>query len=647
MEPPTLNSTSIIDPAPLGGPSDGPAARRLPDTWFPTVAAIFGSTLVMASAVAAAAARWGHVSMTARLSMLVALQLVVTGVAEYVTKRLLIVGRVLDHLCAYLALPTAITCSAQLGGSWRTNIAIGGLVSAVAVLVQGRRRSAPFLLGSTALAMVVTASGVAATTGVPLAILVSGLGIGFAAMGSRKRSTLLAGIALTSPVMGIVADYGVGRGTLREMGVVGPAVPGAGIVAGLVCTLALLSIARVDRSRHYVFAALGSFVSSLAWALHTLTLPRIDGALVLGLALIALEISVLAAERSSLAQVRSAAKYFVPTIDVLEVLFVLAAASRATRSPVSWTVLAIGFGLGTMRRARSIDLVFPAIASSTMAGASAGILFPSHSWMVGVAITALALAGFSALHRRATLAHLSAVSSSCLVVVAAMDLTSDRMVSSVIIGVLGLVAVAINLIRPTWRLTLSFGLAAIGFVPLASLTWISLAAAGAVWFGIGMIRRMIAVELIGVIFVAGGLLGSLSSGNGQVHDDASTLVLLGLLVLGEFVARRHCLLETSVPSYVPPIVAGSIYLVESAVGASSARVGAVAAIGIAMSLAATLLRHRLTLVSGIIVASSAVILATDERLRSLPTWVWAMVGGLTLLGVAGFVERRRQASPES
>jgi hypothetical protein len=255
METNSASSHPTPDPA-VGG-------ERLDTGLAIRVLTVFGGGLVLIAAVAGAAARWGDVSVTVRLIALALVLGAVTAAAEFVEGRLAILGRVLSHLSAALVLPVAVVSTAQLGGSWRVCTLVGGIVGAIAVEIQGRRRRAPLLHGAVAIGGVVAAAGLSALTHVPTATIVGALAVMAALAGWTRRTTVLAGTAVFAPIAGVLTTYQIGSGTLAELGLVDrPMLIGAA-VGGLFSSAALAVVWFRRRSSEHLLSSVGAFLSSI------------------------------------------------------------------------------------------------------------------------------------------------------------------------------------------------------------------------------------------------------------------------------------------------------------------------------------------------------------------------------------------------
>jgi hypothetical protein len=487
-------------------PSSPGRVRPDPSALMVQIAAVAGGSLTMIAAVAAAAARWGTISVTWRLVMLAAVLAAVTTAAEYLAStRIRTVSRVLIHLCAYLVLPTAITATAQVGYSWRECIIVGGLLGGVAVALQGNRKSAPLLTASTAPAAVVVAVGVAALSGAPIAVLVAALAGGALVLGWERRATALAAVAIATPIIGVLTQFQIGSGTLREIGATGEHLRVASMVAGLIAG-SVFAVIAVRRRSH--FHALGVAIAALS------VLPGV-------------------ADFANLDQ----------------------------RDPLT--------------------ILSAVLILVTLALAGAAVWFSDAHW----------------------LAHAAAVLAPFSVLTTMLAASADRLSIITTLGVLGVVA---------------FGVGVIIHPRMSFLT-----SGGAVSVGLAIITVCVGDQYSPDVRVCATVLG-------LIVGEIAIRMMIGQL--------RPGLRELW---FLPALIVGALHVFATTIGASPQRLGWTIGIGIAVMIGGLVAEHRVALGAGMVQCCAAVIAASDERLRALPTWVWAMVGGLVLLGAAGAVEYRR------
>jgi hypothetical protein len=605
------------------------------------IVAVFGGGLVMAAAVAAAAAKWGTLSVTIRLIMLTAVLVAITAASELLSKRIPTVGRVLIHLSAFLVLPTAIASTAQLHGTWRVCTVVGGIAAGVAVWAQGRRKQAPLLTGSTAIAAMTSAAGVAAITHAPIGALIGGLAVGALMIGWERRATLLAASAAAVPVTAVLAKLQIGPGTLRELGAVGPHLSLGAVIGGTLAAGVLVWIGRSKRSAEYYGAAAAAFGTALLGAGDLFDVSRIRY-LIPGIVFICTQIIVKRVERSEWVK----PSWEVPLIvDILELISCIPLLLIFTRNTLASTVggvlVAIGFALGAFRK-RELPVQLPIIAASAFAAIASGMHFApvwgfwtfatvsalmffikkEHSWL---AVSASMIPLAATLHLRwlgmnhATIAFIVGIAS--FVVIGASAAIRPKLQPASIAGMFGLLIAATQL-HGSW---INVGIVIAGLV-IAS-------------FAVLIDQR--ALEFGGFVIV--GLAGAGLALTSAWSVDVRAAAVVGVLIIAELGFRR--LIEGQLPIkltwFLPSISVGVLYLFSQLSSADYARLGWIVAIGVAAIAIGAIAQHRPLLYSGIGLTAFTIVVASAEQLKALPVWVWAMVGGLGLLVLAGFLETRR------
>ncbi len=347
----------------------------------------------MAAAIAAAAARWGDLSITMRLVLLGVLFASIAGAAELLGKYLPMVGRVLDHLSAYLVFPVVATASALTGFSWRENLLVGGAAAAVAVGLQGRRKDSDLLVGSTAAGAVVAAGGLAAVTGVPVAIFIGALSVLALLLGWQKRATLLAAVGAGVPMLAVFPAVGIGRGVLSQMGASGSGLPIGMVVGGILSLSVLTYLARSKQSIVHAGGALSVLCLVIGGAIDLVNSNR-PLYLVPGLALVGAQmIAVRFGGRN--ARTDPAWRTWLDAIEIVPIVIIAPAFLSTDRFAIAGaSLMAVGYWL-SMRRVRSIAIwtaaagfvTFTALATATFTAH----LFGRQWWVAGVALAGLSL----------------------------------------------------------------------------------------------------------------------------------------------------------------------------------------------------------------------------------------------------------------
>jgi hypothetical protein len=602
------------------------------------IVAIVGGVLVMASSIAAAAARWGTLSVTVRLLMLAAVQIAVTAASELLAKRIPTVGRVLIHLSAFLVLPTAIAPVAQLTGTWRACIAIGGAVAGTAVWAQGRRKQAPLLTGSTAIGGVISAAGLAAITGVPLAAIVGALAVGALCIGWTRRAALLSGISVAVPLAAISARLHIGPGTLHELGAVGPNVSLGALIGGSLAGAVLARIAAKHRSQPYAWASVAAF-GTVALAVADLVDLSQFRVVVPGIVFIAAQLLVRFIERTG--KVKPELQFGL-LVDVCELVAVvplmLVFVDESSTSLIGGALIGVAYALGAFRK-RELPAALPTLCATLFGSVAIGVTF-GFAWAVSSAAAISALM-FWSLRERKWLSLSSAIVPLALLQHAGA-MHGDRFVIATILGVLGLVCLGASAaVRPRLHPVSVMGISSLTLAATqlhGSAICLGLALAGLLIAGFGRLIHDRYVEFGGVAAsMFGGFAFAATSG---WSVDIRVAVIVCVLAIAEFGFRdvvNHPKLSV-VPWFSPSITLGTLYLVGTLDHSSATRLGWTIAIAIVSISAGAIAQHKILLYTGIALSAVTMIVASADKLRALPVWVWAMAGGLGLLVLAATLE---------
>ncbi len=97
-----------------------------------------------------------------------------------------------------------------------------------------------------------------------------------------------------------------------------------------------------------------------------------------------------------------------------------------------------------------------------------------------------------------------------------------------------------------------------------------------------------------------------------------------------------------VPWFLPSLCLGTLYLVLTTFGSTSGRVGAIALIGVALIGLGAIREHTVAVWCGAILAVATLLAAFGGQLRTLPVWIWVMLGGAALICTAAAVELKRR-----
>lgn len=220
-----MDNTSFPPPAP-SWPPPAPSVRTTRDRPLPHLSAAgwlaaTGASLLLVASVIVVAGNWQAIDPTARFSGLVAALLAVYFVAEAGRRRFPTTATSLATLAACLTAPVGVAAAATIGQPWSVCTLVGGMAALAATETQSRRWSVAPLKAATVVAFGLAAVGLAALTGIP-APVVGAVGAAVALLlGSTRRSLTLAVAVGASPLLVVLADAGVGPGTLARIGATG------------------------------------------------------------------------------------------------------------------------------------------------------------------------------------------------------------------------------------------------------------------------------------------------------------------------------------------------------------------------------------------------------------------------------------------
>ncbi|MFK7918957.1 MAG: SCO7613 C-terminal domain-containing membrane protein [Ilumatobacter sp.] len=202
-----------------------------------------GATLLLVASVVVVAGQWSGIGPTARFAGLVGSLVATFAAAEAARSRMRSTATSLAVLAACLTAPVAIAAAAALDAQWPTCVMVGGLAALVAVNVQARRWDVQSLRAAPVGAVGLAAFGTAATSSVPLSLLLAGASTGALVVGARRRSVALAGLVPIVPLSTLLARAGVGPGTLHRVDAIG-------VESWVIPTSCILAAATVAVSAH-------------------------------------------------------------------------------------------------------------------------------------------------------------------------------------------------------------------------------------------------------------------------------------------------------------------------------------------------------------------------------------------------------------
>ena len=244
-----------------------PSGRRAAATWVTAT----GVMLLLAAATLFVAVRWSEIPDGAKLAALGFVTIAALLGGRAMARTLPATGDVVFHLGALL-LPLDLAAAAVRGGlDWRVFVLGEGLASAILFGILATVTGSVVLRIAAWLAVPVAATGVAACSPVPAALVLAVVALGaylLCELGvevPRARVAALgwAGLAATGPVLGAAAallvgadGFRIGRGTLAELGMVGTAFAVAALPAGVMSAIVLGVEADRRRDLRLAFATL-------------------------------------------------------------------------------------------------------------------------------------------------------------------------------------------------------------------------------------------------------------------------------------------------------------------------------------------------------------------------------------------------------
>ncbi len=664
---------------------------KQPVAWLAGV----GGSLVLAAAGAGAAARWGTVGVGARVAVLLCLHTIVIFLSERMRKPLPIAATSLAHLGASLVVPSTIAMTAFFGYSWRTCIAVGGVAGVVALELQAKRWNARFLRGGEVVAVGLAAAGAAAITHAPLGALLGTAAIGIYALGFRKRASATAVAAATTPVLAVLAKFNVGSGTIAELGAQGSILAWAAPVGSMLASVVLGLEAKRRRSKAFLAAAVGSLVlggSIAVW--HDITLRRIGFPLLVATALLVVELAALVRERSlkvatpiglagrlrggpvrvpkgarrALIEAQGEATFEtaspkdqknVTVLDFVELFsVVLLAATTGSHWYAPLAVVSTAFLVGAVRKVRFLSFALPLGLAMIGAAITAGHavdnlgshgtrfdVFGLDGTFSAALWSSTIVLGICSVVRKSRLLGFgvgAAVAGSVLLQLSGTSLQSTTQALSAL--VLGTVAVGISVVLDRKLNGADVGGIALIGLSAAFVSWplapLLVVVCGVATGLVGTVKGVKVLQQLGGVLALGGGLGLLS--DSRVPADALAGAIIGAVAAAEWF-EAHRGKKRLVPFAISALM-GGLWLVSRCIDdLTVTRLSATLAVGMLAVAIGVFRKINTVAISGAVVCTATVLLASKDRLAALPTWVWAMTGGLVLLGAAAGVERRMKA----
>jgi hypothetical protein len=641
---------------------------KQPVAWLAGV----GGSLVLAAAGAGAAARWGTVGVGARVAVLLCIHMIVVFLSERMRKSLPIAANSLAHLGASLVVPSAIAMTAFLGQSWRTCIAVGGVAGIIALEFQAKRWNARFLRGGEVVAVGLATAGAAAITHAPLGVLLGAAGVGIYALGFRKRASATAAAAALTPVLAVFATFNVGTGTIAELGAKGSILAWAAPVGSMLAAVVFCLEAKRRSSKAFLGAAIGSIAlggSIAAW--HDLTLRQIGFPLLIAGALLGCEIVALLRERSmSNSESNNTDLVFAnasPEVQgnstVLDFAELFAVALLAGTCGSHWyapvALATVAFLLAALRKVRLLPFAVPLglamvggamTASHTLSnlGSSSGPDFDifglDGNLSAGLWCATLVLGVAAVLRRSRNLGFGvgAAVAGTTLLQLSASSVQPTA--QALVALVLGTAALGISVALD--RKLNGADVAGIGLIGLSAVlvSWpwapVLMVLCGVACALVGAAKGVKVLQQFGAVVAAGGAIGVLD--DPRVPGDVVAGAVVAAVAVAEWF-EAHRGKNRLIPFAISALMGGLWLVARCLEDLTVTRLSATLAVGMVAVAVGVFRKINTVAIAGAVVCTATVVLASKDRLAALPTWVWAMTGGIVLIGAAAGVERRMKA----
>ena len=260
-------------PAPATPAPTGPDPR-LPRLSAAGWLAATGASLLLVAAIIVVAGNWASIDPVVRFSGLVAALLGVYFAAEAGRTRFPTTSTSLATLAACLTAPVGVAAAATLGQPWSVCTLVGGLAALAATEVQSRRWNVAPLRAATVVAFGLAAVGFSALTGIPAPVIGAIGAVAGLLLGSTRRTLALAVAVGLSPLLVVLADAGIGTGTLARIGATGN---GLAWSAPLSCAIAAAVIAVIAQRRQNAPLAVVSVAVLGSGVLASLVSGDVDG----------------------------------------------------------------------------------------------------------------------------------------------------------------------------------------------------------------------------------------------------------------------------------------------------------------------------------------------------------------------------------
>ena len=313
-----------------------------------------GAALLLIASVIVVASRWESIPAEARFSGLVAALIAAYFAAEAGRTRFPTTSQALAVLAAAITAPVGVAASATLEQPWPVCTVVGGLSALICTETQSRRWRAPSLKVATVVAFVMAIVGASALTGAP-APLFGAIGAAVAlAVGATRRGIALAAAVGLSPALILLAEAGIGPGTMRRIGVTGDVLAWSGPVSGAIAAVVIALAAQRRQNLPLAIGSLAVLASGVATGLVAGDVSEIVWWCVPGAALIVLEALGATRPTSVWHRCGAAAPPFVAplvAVGVVAPLVFVAQRSAAETPPTLWILPLVLSGIALLSSA--------------------------------------------------------------------------------------------------------------------------------------------------------------------------------------------------------------------------------------------------------------------------------------------------------
>ncbi|HWL43479.1 MAG TPA: hypothetical protein VNQ73_11090 [Ilumatobacter sp.] len=240
-------------------PPETPAERRARSAASAAAwVGLLGAALVLTAAAVVLTNGWPGSGKLIRAAALTLGAAGATAIAERFRRSVPVTAAIDAHLGAFLVAAAGIAGGSLLGYEWPVCLAVGGLAAIAATEYQSRRWRPDTMLAGQVVAVCLAATGGGALTPATAALLVVLAAVVFELLGAHRRATIVAGIAVLSPLAWVCGAAGLGRGTLTRAGVIGDRLDWSRPVVGLVAGAVFAAVAYRTANKNLYLAAVGA-----------------------------------------------------------------------------------------------------------------------------------------------------------------------------------------------------------------------------------------------------------------------------------------------------------------------------------------------------------------------------------------------------